>query len=191
MLYKIATQINWVDIVVAVVLFRVIYVAVNTGLFIEIFKILGTLTAIFLSLHYYSALGAFLQGLAGIKSIPVGFYQSVSFLALAAGGNMIFIFLRKIASKLWKLDTVTSLNKWGGVVLGITRSILLAGLLIFILVVPGDNYLNTVVSDSYLGRMAVKVAPATYSVLWNGVFSNFGTGKFNTNITEIKKSLRR
>ena len=190
MLYNVIKQINWVDIFIVIILFRVCYAAVNTGLPIEIFKILGTISAIFLSLHYYSYFAGFVQKFAGIKSVSVGFYSLSSFAILAILGYMVFLILRNFFSRLMSLETVTGLNRWLGLGLGIIRGFLLSGLLIFMLVISGSGYFKTSIKDSYSGKFVFKIAPATYGLLWKGVASKFIPGaKFNKDVSEARTYL--
>lgn len=190
MLYNIVRQINWVDIFVIIALFRICYVAVNTGLPIEIFKILGTIAATYLSLHFYTSFTYFIQSFAGFKSIPVGFYDLLSFVTLAIFGYMIFVFLRKFLANLMNLETVTILNKWMGLALGVARSLLLTSLLICMFVISGSDYFKTSIKDSYSGKTIFKIAPAAYSLMWSGVASKLLPGeKFNKNVSEAKLEL--
>ena len=56
MIVEIIKQFNWVDIFVIILSVRVLYIAVKNGLPVELFKLLGTIAAIYLSLHYYTIL---------------------------------------------------------------------------------------------------------------------------------------
>ena len=188
MLYNILRQINWLDIFVIILLARICYVAINTGLPIEIFKILGTLCAIYFSFHYYSSLSGSIQKIVGFKNIPIGFLNFSSFLILTVFSYGIFIILRKIFSSLVKIDSVSTLNKLGGVALGTIRGILLASLLVFIFVISGNGYLKGSVRASYSGKTLFKIAPATYKTISNGFVSKlFPRQKVNSYITELGK----
>jgi hypothetical protein len=85
---------------------------------------------------------------------------------------------------------VPVLNKWGGLVLGILRGFLLAGLIIFMLAISTLTYLRNSAIKSYLGKGLFKVAPATYSWLWGNITSKFMTNeKFNKTILEVSEGL--
>jgi len=190
MLYNIITKINWVDIFVVIVLLRVSYVSVNTGLPAEIFKLLGTISAIYLSLHYYASLQDFVVNLAGFKSIPLGLYTLVTVAILSFSGYAVFSVLRNFFLRLLNFENVSALFKLLGLGIGALRGILLSSLLIFMMVISGYDYFKTSVKDSYSGKFIFKIAPATYTFLWNGVSSRFMTGeKYNKNIPEIRKDL--
>ena len=165
MLYNIVKQINWIDLFVLILLFRTCYVAVNTGVPIEIFKISGTLAAIYLSLSYFAPLGKFIHSLPGFKNLSLVFWSFSSFVLLAIVGYSVFLLLRKFFSRLIKLDTVTDINKWGGLIIGFVRGLLLASLITVMLVVSGSDYLKACVKDSFSGRRVFKIAPAVYKAI--------------------------
>ncbi len=57
MLTHLIKSINWIDVALAFLFLRVIFIGVKNGFITEFFKSLGVLTAVFVSLHYYSYLG--------------------------------------------------------------------------------------------------------------------------------------
>jgi uncharacterized membrane protein required for colicin V production len=190
MLYDILKQVNWVDIFFVIILFRTSYVSVNTGLPIEVFKILGTIVAIYLSLHYYSSLASIIHKFIGLDTISVGVSNFISFAALAIFGYMVFLILRNFFSRLVNMEAVTGLNKWIGLALGIARGFLLSSLLIFMFVISGSDYFKASIKDSYSGKFVFKIAPTAYSLIWNSAASKFITWeKANSNVAEAKKDL--
>ncbi len=192
MLLGIIKQFNWVDILVIIILFRIGYIAIKNGLLWEFFKLLGTILAVYLSLHYYTLLSDMMgQRLPSIKEkAPLEFLDFLSFVVLAIIGYLIFVSLRIVFHRFIKMEAVPNLNKWGGLVLGIGRGFLLAGLITFMLAISSINYLRNSVNDSYSGRQLFKVVPNTYSWLWNNIASKFMTGeKFNKTILEVQKDL--
>lgn len=181
-------QFNWIDIVVVILLMRMGYIALKNGLPSELFKFLGTVSSIYLSLHYYSSWSAILKERT-LKNMPLEFLNFFSFLVLVFLGYLIFVILRKLVLKLITVEPVEKLNQWGGFVLGIIRAGLMISLLIFILVISNINYLKNSVEDSYLGKRIFNIAPTTYAVLWNNLASKFMTDEaFNKNIPDIVSS---
>lgn len=181
-------QINWIDIFVIILLIRICYIAAELGLFIEIFKFLGMLASIYLSLHYYGQLSDLIQNTISIKEIPADIFNLLSVIILALLGYLVFALFRKIFSKLVKMETLDNLNRWGGVVLGVIRGFLFASLIICIFVISGSEYLNKSVINSYSGKRIFKIAPAAYTVLWNGFFSKFMPQEnLNEAIPELKE----
>jgi uncharacterized membrane protein required for colicin V production len=191
---EIIKKLNWVDLFVIILLFRIGYVAIKSGFSVELFKLLGTTAAIYMSLHYYTAFSDWIAKSSHIpiskESMPLEFMDFISFLILAIAGYIIFVGLRIGLYRFIKMEAVPVLNKWGGLVLGILRGFLLAGLIIFMLAISTLTYLRNSAIKSYLGKGLFKVAPATYSWLWGNITSKFMTNeKFNKTILEVSEGL--
>lgn len=186
-LWDVLKQFNWVDILVIILLFRIGYIALKSGFSRELFKLLGTLLAIYLALHYYTGIVDFISARIATKKIPLDFLGFVIFTLLAAIGYLVFFGLRCIFYHFIKMEAIPLLNKWGGLVLGIGRGILLVGLVIYILVISSFDYAKKSVENSPLGRSWLKVAPATYSIIWHKLTSKFMIKeKFNESVLEVK-----
>lgn len=187
---EIFKEFNWVDVLIVAIALRVYYISAKKGFLVEFFKLLGTLGAIYVGLHYYTALSDFVGQRLTIAKVPLEFRDFIVFVVLAVSGYVLFIILRELICRLFKTEVVTPISKWGGFLLGVLRSFLLAGLIIFALVISFIPYLKDSVNKSYLGKRFFEVAPATYSWLWNNLMSNFMAGeKFNNTAFEVKQNL--
>ena len=184
-------QFNWVDILIVIILFRICYIALKNGLSQEIFKLCGTLLALYLSLHYYSSLSDFMASRTGLKSINGVFLNFISFIFLSILGYLVFVILRKLFWRFIKFEPVFELNKWGGSILGICRAILVSSLLMYILVISPVRYFAHSIQNAYSGKkLFFKIAPTTYSWLWNRIMSKFMTNeKFNLLVSEVQEEL--
>ena len=193
MILNIIKQFNWVDIFVIILLFRICYIAIKSGFVVELFKFLGTVLAIYLSLHYYTALADLVTRYLFIKeNMPLEFLDFIAFIILVIIGYLVFVILRGVFSQLIKTEAAPNLNRWGGLVLGIVRGILFSSLIIFILVISSVSYFKNSAGNSYLGKRLFKVAPTTYTKLWNGLMSKFMTGeKFNQAIIDIQEGIKQ
>lgn len=183
-------QFNWVDILAIIILFRICYISLKLGLKAEFFKLLGTVVAIYLSLHYYTTFSDLLVGRAPFtkERIPLEFMDFLSFASLAVLGYLVFVSLRVLFYRFLKMETVEELNLWGGFILGIVRGLLLIGLIIFMFGISSINYLKNSVINSYSGSYLFKIAPATYELLWKGLASKFMENeKFNQTIIEVQR----
>lgn len=190
MLFNALRQLNWVDSLALILLIRISYVAIKNGFFVELLKFLGTLLAVYLSLHYYIVFSDDIASRIGLKKIPPAFLKTFIFVALAIWGYFIFRLLRATLSRFIQMETVPTLNKWGSFILGIGRGILGVSLIIFAFVISGFNYFVLSVQDAYTSKFFLRVAPATYSRLWNNVASKFMTQeKFNQTTQELQKNL--
>jgi len=189
LLSSIIRQFNWVDIFCIILLLRIGYIAFKNGVVLEFFKFLGTLLAIYIAMHYYTALSDFLGERFGIdKKMPLEFLDFACFMLLAIIAYLAGTLFRQAFSRLIKLEAVPMLNRWGGFVIGLARTLLLTGLIAFILSISTIKYLHDKVGDSYFGARLIKVASVTYSRIWYGFMSKFMTGeKFNKNALEVQK----
>ena len=180
-------QFNWIDILVVIILLRIGYVALSSGFPVELFKLLGIIAAIYLSLHYYTVWAHSFQQVAVLKLIPEGILIPISFLLLVLVGDMFFVFLRAIFYRFLKLEAAPNLNKWGGFLLGLARGILTVSLIICFFTISGITYLNKSVNESYSGKSLFKIAPTVYDSLWKNITYKFmPQEKFNNSIYTTK-----
>lgn len=187
MLLDILKQLNWIDFLVIIILFRSCYIAFKNGLVVEFFKAIGMLSSIYMSLHYYTIVSDFVVKRFGLTNIPLKFLDFVFFIFLVILTYLFFVGLREVFSRFIKIEAVPQLSQWGGFILGLIRGFLLVSLIVFTLVISNTSYLEKSVSDSYLGKRLFNVAPTIYSALWNGFFSKFMTKEsFNKTILEIQ-----
>lgn len=182
----IITQVNWVDIFIVVILSKICYTAFRTGLKIEIFKLLGTITSVYLALHYYTNISDAFRG--PNQKMPLEFLDFLSFIVLSIVGYLVFFSLRLLFFLFIKIEAEPNINKWVGLVLGMGRGFLAASLITFLLMISSLSYIKSSVKNSYLGRTFFKMAPNTYTWIWNSISSKFMTQeKFNDAIQEIQE----
>jgi len=191
MLLNMLKQLNWLDVCILLIIIRVIYIAIKGGFTTELFKFLGVICAIYLSMHYNVVLADFIRGKTPVEEkVPLAFLDFLVFLALAVSGNFIFVLLRNAVNNLIKIEAVSTLNKWGGLVLGGFRSVLLVSLLLFALVISSIPYLKKSVKNSYLGPRFFSAAVDTYGWIWNNLASKFAVSeKQNSAVLEIKEGI--
>ncbi|PIP18921.1 MAG: hypothetical protein COT38_01550 [Candidatus Omnitrophica bacterium CG08_land_8_20_14_0_20_41_16] len=191
MLLNTLKQFNWLDIFILIMIFRICYIALKAGFPIEVFKFLGSLTAIYVSMHYYTMLSDFIKSRIPIEeNMPLEFIDFLVFLLLAISGYLLFVLLRSVFSHFIKIEAVSALNKWGGLILGLFRSILLVSLIFFTLAISSVSYLKDSVKRSYLGPRLFSIAPDTYAWAWNNLASKFiNSEKQNNVVLEVKKEI--
>lgn len=189
MLLNILKQINWVDIGVLLLFVRICITALKSGFPIELFKFIGTLCAIYLASHYYIVISdRIADWLALGKRLPLEFLDFIVFSLVAIGGYAIFVLLRSVFGKLLKMETISTLNKWGSLILGVARALLLSSLIIFAMFISSIEYFRHSASASYSGKHLFRICPDTYSWIWNSLASKFAPGeKFNDTITTVSE----
>ena len=175
MILKVLTQLNWVDVFLILLFCRVCYIAVKAGFIAEFFKFLGTVAAMYCALHYYIALSEWsIRMLAVDKNrMPVHFVEFLCFLVLAIGTYVLVGIVRNMFTSAVKMEAVATLEKWGGLLLGSVRGILLCSLICFALVISTVDYLRVSVRSSYLGDRIVGVVGRAYTFIWDSFASRF------------------
>lgn len=178
-------QLNWIDLVVLILLFRILLISLKTGMGAEIFKVLGTLTAAYLSLHYYYSIGGYFSKRFDIDRV---FVECFVFIVLAGLGYSFFLLLRLLLKRFVNMEVVPTISRWGGLILGIFRAFLLGSLILYFFLATDNPYLRKSMRTSFSGMGLVYLAPMFYSSSWNGVISKLAVHeKFNSAVFEIEK----
>jgi len=178
-------QFNWIDIFILILFLRIAYISLKNGLPAEFFKILGTLSAVYLSLHYYTYFANFFTAPLGVKNPAVEPLGFIFIIILAAVGYVFFVFLRLLLCRFITAEITPNLSRWGGLVVGAGRAFLLSSLVLFIFLKFSVSYFKKSINDSFSGKYIVEVAPTTYSWFWHSIISKFRTNeKFNKSVLD-------
>jgi len=184
------SQFNFLDIIIMIIAVRICYIAFQMGLAVEFFKLLGVISATYVSLHYYTGLSDTIQRWFIPKEMPLEFINLPVFVILAAGGYLGFVILRGIFYRYLRLEAAPKISQFGGLVLGAARLFFTIGLLTYILLISGVKYLNQSIKHSYLGSRSTMISTNTYGWLWSSIISKFSSKeKFNPAVTEVRKRL--
>jgi uncharacterized membrane protein required for colicin V production len=183
---ELSRQLNWVDILVLIVFLRLTYISMKQGLGVEFFKLSGSLFALYLALHYYFSFAAFLNGYTRNLAPEITFVELITFVILFAFGYLFFWSIRIATFRFMTAEVNSEFSKWGGFVCALFRSCLLTSLILFALVLPGNAYFKDSVRYSFSGNYFSKVAPATYTFIWESIVSKFNSGeKYNSAVQDI------
>lgn len=193
MILDIIKQFNWVDIFIIIIFARICYVSLESGLVIEAFKFFGVIAAIYVTMHYYTILSDFVKPRLSVdQKMPLEFLDFISFVVMAIIVYASFVLLRSVFSRFIKMEAVPVLNKWGGFVFGVSRSLFVASLLSFILVISTISYLKDSARQSYLGRRLFNIAPNTYIWTWDSFVSKFTVvDSLNQTILKVKEDFAK
>jgi len=192
MVLNMLTQFNWVDIVIIVLFVRLGFEAIKMGIAVEAFKLLGSLLAVYLAFHYFTSLADFIAKALSLETVPIEFIDFFCFNILWSLGYGISILFRLLFSHFVKIETISPLNRWGALALGMVRAFFVVSMTSFMLSMSSVSYLKDSVSNSFLGSNAVEFAPGVYRACWNGLFSKLmPEEKFNNTVDEILNSVKR
>jgi uncharacterized membrane protein required for colicin V production len=181
-------SLNWVDILILAFAIRIIYIGMQTGAFTELFKTLGLVLALFLSFQYYILVGGMIKVYG---KIPDEYYFVFGFLLIWIIITVIFKFLRQGFFTLFTVQTISVLDKWGGAILAVGRFVLTASMVMYVLLVTGDNYLQTKTAEAFSRKYLVNVAPGFYKALSERFVSRLiPVVKYNSAVRETMKDLK-
>ncbi|MBA2123498.1 hypothetical protein B9J78_00905 [bacterium Unc6] len=151
---------NWVDVLVIILLIRAGFVGWTKGLTLEFFKFIGIVVTMFVSLRFYDNLSSWTQTRF---LIPETYGDFIWFIILAATCiltiKLASIFLEKVV----QLKFSASIEKPGGLSLGILRGILGTSLIIFAITLIHLEYLRTSVERSFLGYWLSRIPVELHS----------------------------
>jgi len=175
MLTHFIKSINWIDVALVFLFLRVIFIGVKNGLITELFKFLGVVIAVFVSLHYYAILAA---KLAKVTTVSSGFWEIVMFAGLWFAVTVIFKYIREGILILFKIETNhEGFDKYAAGVLACGRGILVCSLTIFLILLAANAPVKRMTLHSYGYRIAGRVAVGTYSFLFNNLVDKLWTGQ--------------
>lgn len=185
MLTQFFNSINWVDVALAVVLIRVIYISVVSGFIIELFKFLSVICALFVSFHFYSRMA---DGAASATHVlPVGAWQILIFIVLLVGIMVALKFAREGVLSLFKVETThAGVDKYAGGLVGCARAILACSLTVFVLLMIKHPYIHQQTKASWSKKIFAEAAPNTYSFLFrNMVGKLFDREQLNSDVFAV------
>jgi len=138
--------INWVDIVAFIIFLRVIFMGLKNGVATEAFKVVGTIIAVYVSLHYYRTISAFI----GNKYIlDARILEGCVFAVLACMAYAAIGIIRLVVGRLVNMTVVPAISRWGGCLLAILRAFLMTSLLFYFFMATNNTYLQKSVKAPY------------------------------------------
>ncbi len=184
MISEILKNINWVDLLIFFISMRIIYIGTKNGFVIEFFKWLGILFTIFITFHYYSELAKLLQSRLPISE---SIAQSLCFGLLWALLSLIFKLIREGLMLMLKMEAHPLLDKWGGLLVSILRSILIGSLVLVFLRVLGVEYITKNVKKSFVNSYLFDISPKVYEAGYDGFINKFfPSEKLNLSVMKLK-----
>ena len=174
-------SINWVDVAMLVLLIRIVFIGVKTGFVTEGFKLFGVFCSVFIGLHYYLPLAALLAKKTGLS---VELLECAFFILLVCLVVIAVKYMRDGFLMIFKFETThAGVNQWGSGVFSIIRALFLASLIMFGALLTRMEWLQKETMTSISSKLALKVAPNTYSFIFNNFVGKiFTREKFNQEV---------
>ena len=171
MLANTILQLNIVDLAIAILLVKICYTAVKTGLVTEAFKLLGTIAATYLAMHYFTALADLVRGGGVAKTVGLEFLDFLAFIVLAFLGYGFFLVARMAFARFIKVEAAPRLNRIGGLALGVVRGLIAGSLLVLMLFISSVSAISDMARVSFFGTKIAKISFSLYNGMWRGFFS--------------------
>ena len=154
---------NWIDIVVLVLVVRGIYLGIRHGLTAELFNFIGILVSLVLAVQYYSQIA---DALIINFGLPIWLCQFLCFVIIAQLIRLIVKYCVILFLRVLNIQFVPHLERIGGGVVGLGRSIIISALLMLSLTLLSSGYMTGSIYDkSFSGSFLIKVAERTYRSL--------------------------
>lgn len=191
MVMDVLKSINWVDLMIFALFIRVMYMAVQEGFIVEVFKTFGLIIALFLSFHYYTLLGQFiLRKVHSPQDMILAF--SFCFIVIWVLVLVIFKYIREGLLLLFAIQTKTLVDRWGAAIVGLGRFWVLSSMIMFVLLTSGLRYVEVKTADSFFGRHMIALAPGIYQKICNGFVSRLlPAEKVNPAVREVMDKVSR
>ena len=175
MLTHLIKSINWIDVALVLLFIRMIFVGVKNGFVSELFKIIGVVTAVFVSLHYYSFLAAWVV----LKTkLSWEYWELVIFALLWFIVLVFFKFVREGILLLFKVETThEGFDKYAAGVVAVGRGILVCSLTIFLILLTHNSLMGRMALRSYSYKIAGRAAVGTYTFLFNNLVDKLFVGE--------------
>lgn len=184
MFLDILKNINWVDILIAAITIRIIYIGIKNGFIVEFFKGIGVFFSIFITFHYYTGIAKILQSRLPISE---SIAQSLCFVLLWSLVSLIFKLIREGMMLMLKIQAHSLLDKWGGLLVSILRSILIGSLVLVFLHVLGVEYIIKNVRRSFINAYLFDIASKVYEASYDGFVDKFfPSEKLNLAVFKLK-----
>jgi hypothetical protein len=184
MITHLIKSINWVDAALVFLFIRMIFVGVKNGFLSEFFKSLGVVTAVLVSLHFYSLCAAWV---AQKTNIAWDYWDLLIFAVLWFAVAFFFKFLRDGILLLFKVETNhQGFDKYAAGVVAVGRGILVCSLSIFLILLSENGPLMRTTLHSYSYKIAGRAAVSTYSFLYNNLVDKLFAGEhYNADAAKV------
>ncbi|KPK38037.1 MAG: hypothetical protein AMJ78_10630 [Omnitrophica WOR_2 bacterium SM23_29] len=156
-------RINWVDIFVVILLIRTSYIGARTGFSTELFKSIGVLVGLYLSMRFYSDFGSLIISKI---ALPPELSDGLSFLILILISVITLKYVGFLLSKVVRLTFADKVDHWGGFIFGVLRgTVLLSLIFMFFGFIQIDYITKSIEERSLTGPYIQRIAPFVYQVI--------------------------
>lgn len=157
------SRINWVDVVAVILLVRMGYIGLRSGLPAELIKLAGAVAAFCLAFRYYQGIG---DVLASRTFLGTEWASVLAMVGLAAAGYFAVTRLLRLVERLVKVSFQKQMDQIGGLAAGLVRGALVTSVvLVACLQLPSPVLHESITQHSVSGGAVSQMAPAVYDAL--------------------------
>ena len=162
---------NWIDLLALLLLLRTCSVGLRSGLIIGLFKIVGWIVSLLVSLHYFSEAGRYLVRL--IPPFGADFSNFACYIILSMLAYIAIAFFRQAILRLVKPEATSAVDRWGGLFLGFFVGIMLLSTVFIGFHLSGITYVKESLKRSGTGTAIAYANVKAYEGIVNGIVSKF------------------
>ncbi len=167
---NILTSFNWLDLLMIIVMIGTVFRGAVQGFVVEFFRILSTVFATILVLHFYARSAELLNDSV---ALPYKAGEVLSFILIWVLTILIFRLIREGWLLVLKSEAKSGFSQWLGGFVAIIRSGLICGLLFFLIFLFGNATLDTFAEKSATGFYLRDLSLQVYRASYDGVISKF------------------
>lgn len=161
---ELIAKINWVDVLVAILMLRISYVAFRDGLSHEILPFIGSILVMVLATRYYTVFGSFVS--QNMINMPVELANFLCFFTLVITMGLVIRLLRAMLDKIVKVQWHPMIDKFGGLAVGIMKAYVITAIVLMTISLMPLPYLQWSIKDrSLTGKYVLRAGPEIYDRL--------------------------
>ncbi|OGX24886.1 MAG: hypothetical protein A2787_03595 [Omnitrophica WOR_2 bacterium RIFCSPHIGHO2_01_FULL_48_9] len=170
MIEDILVNFNWVDILIAIVIIRMIYTGSKSNILVEFLALLGIVIANFVTVHYYVYFADFLNAQL---FMPEAVQDFIAFLLLWLTVYIAFKLIISGWTLIIKAQAHPALDQWGSTLFSFVRSLFVSGMIFLLLLVSGSHYLQKIAKQSFTGFYLLDFSPKMYKYCYDNLVVKF------------------
>jgi uncharacterized membrane protein required for colicin V production len=178
MLTKYFIGFNWVDFLMIVLIVRMCYIGIKTGVGIELFKLFSLWLVTVTAFHVYTTPLSDLLN-EKLPALPLDAGDVFVFVALTVAVTLLIRIVRESFFMLVKIEAKSALDKWAGMAIGFLRGLWICSIGLFIMTISTIEYLEVSAKSSLFGHKLIAMAPTIYKASYEGVIGKFIPGTLN------------
>lgn len=155
---ELITKVNWVDVLAAILMLRMSYVAFRDGLSHEIFPFIGSILIMVMAVRYYTVLGDAMS--RNMINMPVELAKFLSFLALVVALGLLVRLFKGLLDRVVNVQWHPIMEKFGGLAVGIMKAYIVTSIVLTMLSLMPLSYLQWSIKDKSLtGKYFLMAGP--------------------------------